>query len=123
MMIYSASLRDLCTKIYTEDQRDFLLRISIFREFTREQARFIRRKADPSGILDDIVEANSFIRLDARARIYHIHNLFADFLLTKLGEQEQDYIDEGISERCGLVLSEPGILFRDALLLSQPRLR
>lgn len=79
---------------YTEDQRDFLLRISIFREFTREQARFIRRKADPSGILDDIVEANSFIRLDARARIYHIHNLFADFLLTKLGEQEQDYIDE-----------------------------
>lgn len=79
---------------YTEDERDFLLRVSIFREFTREQARFIRRKADPSRILDKIVASNGFIRLDPRTKIYHIHNLFADFLLLKLGEKERAYVDE-----------------------------
>lgn len=79
---------------YTADQRDFLLRIGVFREFTREQARFIRRKADPSALLDEIAETNGFIRLDSGVGMYQIHNLFADFLLSKLRQQEQSYIDE-----------------------------
>lgn len=79
---------------YSDDQKDFLLRVSIFREFTKEQARFVRRKADPSRILDDIVASNGFIRFDLKEKVYHIHNMFADFLQEKLEEQRREYIDE-----------------------------
>lgn len=74
---------------YSDDQKDFLLRVSIFREFTKEQARFVRRKADPSRILDDIVASNGFIRFDLKEKVYHIHNMFADFLQEKLEEQRR----------------------------------
>ena len=88
--LFEGSLYENCS----EDQKDFLLRISIFSEFTKEQARFVRRKADPSKILDRIVASNGFIRLDSKEKVYHIHNMFADFLHTKLLEQSREYINE-----------------------------
>ncbi len=87
--LFEGSLYENCS----DDQKDFLLRISIFNEFTREQARFVRRKADPSKILDRIVASNGFIRLDSK-KVYHIHNMFADFLHAKLLEQDRDYVNE-----------------------------
>ncbi len=78
----------------TADQKDFLLRVSIFPEFTKEQARFVRRKADPSRILDKIVDMGGFIRYDRRTGVYHIHNLFASFLRGRLAEQRREYVRE-----------------------------
>ena len=90
----SSLFRSSLYEHYSEDQKDFLLRISIFREFTREQAIFVRRKANPSQILDGLVASNGFIRFDLKEKVYHIHNMYADFLQEKLEEQSREFIDE-----------------------------
>lgn len=75
-------------RVFSEDQKDFLLRICIFYQFSREQARFVRRKDDPSELLDNIVKTNGFIKYDNRKRRYHIHILFSRFLREQLEKRD-----------------------------------
>ena len=79
---------------FTETQIDFLLRVCVFSKFTREQARFVRRKDDPYGILENLVATSSFVRFDPRRRIYYMHSLFASFLKEKLEEKGIRYRTE-----------------------------
>ncbi len=79
---------------FSDDEKDFLMRVCIFDRFTREQARFVRRKDDPSEILNRIVETNGFIRYDEKSKTYHIHKLFSKFLREKLADRDLKYRNE-----------------------------
>lgn len=79
---------------FNEDEIDFLLRVCIFDKFTKEQARFIRRKDDPLELLQKIVESNEFIRFDSKHRNYKIHSYFANFLQFKLSQKDIRYRKE-----------------------------
>ncbi|MCI8285017.1 MAG: hypothetical protein HFE90_07130 [Firmicutes bacterium] len=79
---------------YTDDEKDFLMRICIFSKFSGEQARFVRRKHDPYEILNKIVESNGFIRYDEKLRRYYIHNMFSKFLKEKLYKMDLKYRNE-----------------------------
>lgn len=79
---------------FDEDKIDFLLRVCIFEKFTREQARFVRRKDDPADILQQIVNANEFIKYDEKHRTYKIQKFFAEFLRYKLSQRDIRYRKE-----------------------------
>ena len=79
---------------YDDNYKDFLMRICVFSTFTKEQARFVRRKNDPQLILEDIVASNGFIRYIPKSRNYHIHSMFAKFLRNKLKMKDARYKNE-----------------------------
>lgn len=67
--------------------RDFLVQMSMFDAFTLEQAAYIWGES-AGDILERLTESNSFVTCDSRLKVYHIHNLFLDFLRGKLGEKD-----------------------------------
>ncbi|MGP1442070.1 MAG: LuxR C-terminal-related transcriptional regulator [Anaerovoracaceae bacterium] len=95
---YPLDITDLFEKSiyssYNDDYKDFLMRICVFSTFTKEQARFVRRKDDPLLILEDIVASNGFIRWDPKAHNYHIHSMFSKFLRNKLKMRDVRYRNE-----------------------------
>ncbi len=78
----------------SEDEMDFLLRISLFHSFTTEQARFVRRKQDPEKILHQLARSCEFIWKDPNDRTFHLHRLFASFLREQLMKRDERFRNE-----------------------------
>lgn len=79
---------------FSEDKIDFLLRVCIFEKFTKEQARFVRRKDDPIELLRELVDANEFVKFDEKRRTYSIQKFFNEFLQFKLSQKDIRYRKE-----------------------------
>lgn len=79
---------------FSDDKKDFLMRVCIFDRFTKEQARFIRRKYDPGKLLQETVDNNEFVKFDEKRRIYHIQVCFTKFLRSKLSQCSVRYQKE-----------------------------
>lgn len=79
---------------YTDDQIDFLERISVFDDFSMEQARFVRRKKDPEQILIKLAEDGDFIWIDPKSGNYHIHRLFSRYFREKAEQKGLKFKNE-----------------------------
>ncbi len=79
---------------FDEDKIDFLLRVCIFDKFTKEQARFVRRKDDPVELLNSIVDSNEFVKFDEKYRNYRIQKFFAEYLQLRLSQKDIRYRKE-----------------------------
>lgn len=81
--IYDLFGQTLCRE-YTEEQFDFLKRISPFDNFTMDQARSVRQMRDPERILDFILNSCGFIWKIPDTSLYHINRLYREYLMKML---------------------------------------
>jgi LuxR family maltose regulon positive regulatory protein len=79
---------------FDDDKKDFLLRVCVFDYFTKEQARFVRRKDDPNELLRETVNLNEFVKFNSKRRIYRIQKQFLEFLRYKLSQKDIRYRKE-----------------------------
>ena len=89
-----------------DDLRSFLVKTSVADRFTVELCRELSDREDAAALLERAERANLFlIALDAEARWYRYHRLFADYLRSQLGEKERRQLHERAAdwfERVGL---------------------
>lgn len=86
--IYDLFGQTLC-RGYTEEQFEFLKRISPFEQFTMDQARTTRQMRDPERILDFMIDSCAFIWKVPDTNVYHINRLYRTYLLNML--EQGDY--------------------------------
>jgi LuxR family maltose regulon positive regulatory protein len=78
-----------------EDLRSFLIRTAIPERFTVELCRELTGREDAHALLDRAERANLFVvPLDAEGRWFRYHRLFADYLRSQVGADEQRALHE-----------------------------
>lgn len=73
----------------SETVRQFLLSMSVYSSFTREQAAYMMPHIDVEKILNEITGGNSFIMYDPVQKSYHIHSILKNFLTNKLNAMQE----------------------------------
>ncbi len=70
---------------YSPDERDLLLRLSVFESFTEKDAGKIAREAGwlPVSLLE-LRQKNAFLSFDAQTQAYQFHSIFREFLRKRL---------------------------------------
>lgn len=76
---------------FSDEIKEFLLQISMFKDFTLEQATFMWKKDNTFTILEEIINCNALVNYNARAKTYQIHNMFHDFCIRIFENQEAGY--------------------------------
>lgn len=76
---------------FSEESRDFLLKMSIFDNFSRDQAVHIWGSERAEYLLAEIVNKNAFVNYDAGNRSYLIHNIFTNFLQETIEKRDINY--------------------------------
>lgn len=90
-MIFSGIYNLLEEVIYeplSGEEKNFLLTMSLFRNFTREMSQYLINGSNM--ILNGIIKKNSFVWFDIHENSYHIHNLFLIFLENKRKELDKN---------------------------------
>ena len=67
--------------------RDFLASVSIFDNFTVEQAAAIWDRPNTAPLLAEVLARNAFLTYDPLPRTYHLHNILINFLHRKLASE------------------------------------
>ena len=80
----------LCRE-YTEEQFDFLKRISPFDNFTMDQARSVRQMRDPERILDFVLNSCGFIWKIPNTSQHHINRLYREYLMKMLEKGDPEF--------------------------------
>ena len=75
----------------TAEKKEFLLILSIFDSFTREQAAYLWGKANTDELLADITNRNAFVNYDHRSKTYFAHNILTGFLREILAGKTSTY--------------------------------
>lgn len=92
-------------------QSEFLLKTSVLRRLSADLCDAVTEKSDSRRLLDELEEANLFLTaLDNRRRWYRYHQLFADFLRTRLLEQAQPEAVTSLHRRASVWYQENGDL-------------
>ncbi|WP_042345868.1 helix-turn-helix transcriptional regulator [Bacillus massiliigorillae] len=68
---------------YDEDLKQFLLKLSIFDNFTKEQVMYVLEEPNSYNMLLKLSKDNAFIHFDDSKNVYSIHQVFLDFLRFK----------------------------------------
>jgi LuxR family maltose regulon positive regulatory protein len=76
---------------FPEEIKNFLLTLSIFTSFTREQAFHMWGKTNTGSLLSEITNKNAFIKYDHRMKTYQVHNIFSNFLNNIFAQQDPSY--------------------------------
>lgn len=76
---------------FSEDIKDFLLKICIFNNFTKEQAIYIMGNENAVAFLAEIIRRNAFVNYDVSMKIYHIHSIFLNFLHDMFEKKDATY--------------------------------
>jgi len=72
---------------YDERIRQFLLKLSIMDNFTKEQAFFVTEEVKTDEFLTKLRRENAFVAFDEAAGVYKIHNVLLDFLRSKHADE------------------------------------
>lgn len=67
-------------KPFSEDIKDFLVMMSIFDNFTLEQATHMWGNDDAKTFISEITSKNAFVNYDVSSKVYQMHNIFTNFL-------------------------------------------
>ena len=88
------NLQDLLAKAIfrplSGEIKEFLLRICLFDYFTLPQAQSIWRQSNAAELLRQLMAQNAFIQVDARRQVYHMHNIFNDYLRELFAGQAEE---------------------------------
>lgn len=88
--IYDLFSQTLC-RDYTEEQMDFLKKVSPFQTFTMDQARSVRQMRDPEKILEFLLNSCGFIWKLPETSEYHINRLYREYLFRKLESGDEEF--------------------------------
>ena len=64
----------------SDEQKAFILAMSIFDSFTLEQAQSMWEDQNTGDLLTEIINKNALVSYDSRSKTYHIHGLFREYL-------------------------------------------
>ena len=88
--IYDLFQQTLCRN-YSEEQLDFLMKISPFHTFTMDQARSVREMRDPEKILEFLTDSSGFIWKIPETHTYHINRLYRNYLQNMLETRDPEF--------------------------------
>ncbi len=76
------SSKDMCKLMentiyrhFTEEIKELLLSLSIFDNFSVEQAIYVSKNRNAKNLLSEVISKNAFVNYDSINKTYHIHNI------------------------------------------------
>jgi len=84
---------------YDKDIQEFLLKLSIMKDFTAQQAEFVTSNKSTQLILRKLNRDNAFVLYDENRKAYTIHSIFLDYLRLKRYFSQEEIC--GLYERLG----------------------
>ncbi len=78
----------------SENIKEFIISMSIFDDFSLNQAEYICRGINAGEFLREIINRNSFVNYDGRSKTYQIHSLYKKYLREVMEEKSTDYKNE-----------------------------
>lgn len=84
---------------YSKDIQNFLLKLSIMKDFTAKQAEFVTCNKNATLILKKLNRDNAFVLYDEKDKTYTIHSIFLDYLRLKRSFSPDEIC--GLYERLG----------------------
>lgn len=85
---------------YSEDTREFLLKLSILERFDIELCNYLTDMNNARKLLSEALNHNSLIKISEDRNYYYMHSLLRDFLRQKLYTEEPELI-KGLYNRAG----------------------
>lgn len=76
---------------FSDEIKEFLLKMSLFDSFTMEQANHMWQKDNAPALLEEIMNKNALVRYDMQNKTYQFHNIFTKFLRDELAKKSQEY--------------------------------
>lgn len=92
---------------FSEDIKDFLLKLCIFDSFTTKQAIHMWGDEQAERLLAEVRGKNAFVNFNPDTKAYQFHNIFAGFLREKL-EQKDSLYKRALYEKAGHWYVETG---------------
>ncbi|MGE4485297.1 MAG: hypothetical protein AB7C97_09345 [Oscillospiraceae bacterium] len=86
---------------YSAKEIVILKSLCIFDSFTPQQAVYVTGTEAAARIIEDLSNANSFIRFDEQRGVFQIHNIFNDYLKKLLKEKPLDIAIDELFEHAG----------------------
>jgi LuxR family transcriptional regulator, maltose regulon positive regulatory protein len=87
--------------------RDFLSAVSVFDNFTREQAAYIWQKPNTFRLLAEVMVRNAFLAYDRKSKTYHLHNILSTYLREQVGLADPLY-QQNLYQRAGQWYDQAG---------------
>lgn len=76
---------------FSNEIKEFLITVSLFDSFTREQAVYLWQKDNAAELLAEIMKKNTFLNYDEKKKVYQIHNILSGFLIDIFDSKSVDY--------------------------------
>ncbi len=76
---------------FSDDVKDFLLRVCIFSSFSLEQAKYLWGKDGASDFIAEVTSKNAFITYDRKSKTYQVHTIFTNFLQEIFNDKDIDF--------------------------------
>lgn len=92
---------------FSEEIKDFLLKLCLFDSFTIKQATHMWGDERANLILAEVRGKNAFVNFDANTKIYQFHNIFKGFLREQLQKKDSSY-KKALYEKAGQWYVEAG---------------
>ena len=95
--IYTNDIYTLIDKVFfsllPDKSKELLIGISIFDNFTLEQAEYMLEENDLKPLISGLIERNAFITYDFNEKTYHLHSILKRFLKEKFDIRQKTYME------------------------------
>ena len=81
-----------------DSQKEFVMMLSVFDNFSLEQAKFMWGRHDAGQMLAEIVAGNAFVYYEGRQGTYQIHSIFKEYLSEALLAKGERFKNEVLSK-------------------------
>lgn len=105
----------IINKKFSEKAKNNFLKICFCEEFTIEKLKFILESTDVSDFIDEIHEADIFIKYDTNTKIYYIQKILIDYLQKEF-EKLDTNVQNKIASRIGKWLQNNKEYFKAILM-------
>ena len=76
---------------FSDEIKEFLVSVSLFDSFTKEQAAYLWQKDNAGRLLTEIMKKNAFLNYDDKKKVYQMHNILSEFLLDIFNSKSEEY--------------------------------